>query len=100
MVDTFPYQEIVRYCHAHRDTTDRAFTTLSYFDGMHFAARARAKAIFSVGLMDDICPPSTVYAAFNAWGGPKQIAEYAVFLGKELMQGGRITVHANCWGAA
>ena len=26
--------------------------------------------------MDDICPPSTVYAAFNAYGGPKEIREY------------------------
>jgi cephalosporin-C deacetylase len=28
--------------------------------------------------MDDICPPSTVFAAFNAYGGsPKEISEYA-----------------------
>ena len=26
--------------------------------------------------MDDICPPSTVYAAYNAWAGPKRIIEY------------------------
>ena len=26
--------------------------------------------------MDDICPPSTVYAAYNRYGGEKQIIEY------------------------
>ena len=35
------------------------------------AARAHAPALFSVGLMDDICPPSTVYAAFNHYGHPQ-----------------------------
>jgi cephalosporin-C deacetylase len=24
--------------------------------------------------MDDICPPSTVYAAYNAWHGAKEIS--------------------------
>ena len=35
-----------------------------------------APALFSVGLMDVICPPSTVYAAYNHYGGPKEIREY------------------------
>ena len=48
-------------------------STLAYFDGVNFAARATAEALFSVGLMDDICPPSTVYAAYNAYAGPKAI---------------------------
>jgi cephalosporin-C deacetylase len=26
--------------------------------------------------MDETCPPSTVYAAFNLYGGPKEIVEY------------------------
>ena len=38
--------------------------------------RATAPALFSVGLMDEICPPSTVYAAYNRYGGPKEIREY------------------------
>ena len=39
-------------------------------------ARATAPALFSVALQDDVCPPSTVYAAYNAYGGPRQIVEY------------------------
>ena len=48
----------------------------AYFDGMNFAARAKAPALFSVGLMDLICPPSTVYAAYNHYMGEKEIAVY------------------------
>jgi cephalosporin-C deacetylase len=32
--------------------------------------------LFSVALMDRVCPPSTVYAAFNHYAGPKEIREY------------------------
>ena len=42
--------------------------TLAYFDGVHFASRGRAPALFSAALEDQTCPPSTVFAAFNAWG--------------------------------
>ena len=76
IVDTAPYSEITRYCVAHRDQIDTVFHTLSYFDGVNFAARARATALFSVGLMDDICPPSTVYAAYNHYAGPKEMTVY------------------------
>ena len=77
LVDTYPYKEIAEYCHIHRDKVDAVFNTLSYFDGVNFATRATAKALFSVGLMDQICPPSTVYAAYNYWSGEKEIKVYA-----------------------
>ncbi|SDI95678.1 cephalosporin-C deacetylase [Lentzea albidocapillata subsp. violacea] len=65
-----PYVEIAEYLRWHsRHGVEPAFTTLSYFDGVHFAQRATAPALFSVGLMDPICPPSTVYAAFNHYAG-------------------------------
>ncbi|MCX7784362.1 MAG: acetylxylan esterase [Meiothermus sp.] len=76
LVDTAPYNEISTFCKVHRDKVEQVFTTLSYFDGVNFAARARANALFSVGLMDDICPPSTVYAAYNHYAGEKQIRVY------------------------
>lgn len=74
--DSNPYGEIVRYLKAHRDHVDQALATLSYFDTANLARTAKAPALFSVGLMDDICPPSTVYAAFNHYGGPKEMREY------------------------
>jgi cephalosporin-C deacetylase len=76
LVNTDPYAEIARFCKTHRDKIETVFKTLSYFDGMSFAARATAPALFSTGLMDDICPPSTVFAAYNHYAGPKQIDVY------------------------
>ncbi len=63
-----PYAEITRYLAVHRDAEDTVFRTLSYLDGALLARRASAPALFSVALMDPVCPPSTVYAAYNAWG--------------------------------
>lgn len=74
--DTYPYKEIQDFCHIHRDKVETVFHTLSYFDGVNFAARAKAKTLFSVALMDRICPPSTVYAAYNHWAGEKDIKVY------------------------
>jgi cephalosporin-C deacetylase len=74
--DRFPYQEVVQYLAVHRGAEERVFDTLSYFDGANFAARATAPALFSVALMDETCPPSTVFAAFNRYGGPREIAVY------------------------
>ncbi|MBN2501133.1 MAG: alpha/beta fold hydrolase [Anaerolineales bacterium] len=71
--DASPYHEIAGYLRIHRDKVDQVFKTLSYFDGVNFAARAKAKTLFSVGLMDDVCPPSTVFAAYNHYAGPKEI---------------------------
>ena len=73
ITDAHPYQEVARYCVTHRDKIDTVFTTLAYFDGVNFAARAKGQALFSVGLMDEICPPSTVFAAYNHFAGPKDI---------------------------
>jgi cephalosporin-C deacetylase len=76
IVDTYPYAEVVQYLHAHRDHVDAVFQTLDHVDAVHHAASGTAPSLWSVGLMDDTCPPSTVYAAFNAWAGEKRIIEY------------------------
>lgn len=76
LVDTYPYKEIAEYCHVHRDKVDMVFNTLSYFDGVNFSARAKAKALFCTALMDQVCPPSTVFAAYNHWAGEKDIKVY------------------------
>lgn len=73
LTDTNPYGELTRYFQIHRDKIERAFETLSYFDGLNFATRAQGDALFSVGLMDEVCPPSTVFAAYNYYGGKKEI---------------------------
>ena len=76
ITDNAPYSEIAHFCKIHRDKVDIVFQTLSYFDGVNFAARADAKALFSVALMDLTCPPSTVFAAYNHYAGEKDIRVY------------------------
>ena len=71
-----PFAEIARYLAVHRDTTERVFDTLSYFDGVNFARRATAPALFSVALMDAVVLPSSVFSAFNVYGGEATIEVY------------------------
>jgi cephalosporin-C deacetylase len=73
ITDSDPYHEIVRYLAVHRQAVEGVRRTLSYFDGVLHAARATAPARFSTALMDPTCPPSTVFAAYNAYAGPKSI---------------------------
>jgi cephalosporin-C deacetylase len=73
MTDQNPYGELVRWMATHRTEVDQAFATLAYFDGVSFARRAGCPAKFSVALRDLVSPPSTVYAAYNAYGGPKDM---------------------------
>lgn len=76
VTDTRPYVEVSTYCSAHRDRVDEVFRTLSYLDVVNHAKRGDAPALFSVGLADPVCPPSTVFAAFHAYGGDKDIKVY------------------------
>ncbi len=78
-----PFVEIRRYLSVHRDAVENVFTTLSYFDGVNFARRATAPALFSVALMDDIVLPSTVFAAFNHYLGAARDIEVYPFNGHE-----------------
>lgn len=64
-----PFAEIATYLSVHRDHETRVFETLAYFDGVNFAKRATAPALFSVALMDDLVPPSGVFAAYNWYAG-------------------------------
>ena len=73
VTDEDPYAELRRYLSVHRDRAEETFRTLGYFDGVAFAPRATAPALFAVGLMDEICPPSTVFAAYNHYAGEHDI---------------------------
>ncbi len=46
---------------------------VGYYDGVTFAARTKAPGIFTVGFIDVTCPPTSVYAAYNALRAPKEI---------------------------
>ncbi|WP_427017516.1 acetylxylan esterase [Pseudarthrobacter sp. P1] len=63
-----PYPEIAGFLNRHRDRYEPILAVLNYFDGVHLGRRATTPALFSVAQMDDVCPPSTVFAAYNAYG--------------------------------
>lgn len=76
ITDAMPYAEIVKYLMCHRGESDRVLDTLDHFDGIHFAPRIRARCLLSVGLRDLVCPPSTVFAAYNRISAAKEISVY------------------------
>ncbi|GAC1663386.1 MAG: acetylxylan esterase [Candidatus Limnocylindrales bacterium] len=74
ITDEAPDAELAGYLRIQRRAVDAAFASIDSVDGVNFAVRATATALFSVGLMDTICPPSSVFAAFNHYAGPKDIS--------------------------
>jgi cephalosporin-C deacetylase len=68
ITDAAPYGEIVNYLAVYREVEQAVRHTLSYVDGVTFARRACAPAHFGAGLRDNVCPPSTVFAAYNQYG--------------------------------
>lgn len=50
----------------------KALEAARYIDAMNFATRTKADAIVSVGFIDGVCPPTSVYAAFNNLASPRK----------------------------
>jgi len=71
-----PYAELSGYLRVHRNAVEDVFQVLSYFDAVNFARRAATSALFSAGLLDNVSPPSTIFAAFNHYLGPKEMCSY------------------------
>lgn len=51
----------------------RIVEAVRYYDAMNFATRTKAGGILTVGFIDPTCPPTSVYAAYNALAGRKEI---------------------------
>jgi cephalosporin-C deacetylase len=73
ITDADPYKEIGRYLAVHRHRASSVHDVLAYFDGVNFARRATAPALFTTALMDPTCPPSTVFGAFHAYAGAADV---------------------------
>jgi len=56
---------------APKDLKEKVEATSQYFDAVNFARKFKGKSLHGVGFMDTVCPPSTVYAAFNQHPDPK-----------------------------
>lgn len=77
-----PYREISDWMRWRPETAEQSWRTLSYVDGMNLADRIRCRTVITVGLWDDICPPSSVFAVYNHIQADKQI-EVFDFMGHE-----------------
>ncbi|MCP2331302.1 acetylxylan esterase [Actinoalloteichus caeruleus] len=71
-----PYLEISEFLSRHDDLVPAALRTLTYVDCALLARRITAPTLVSVGLMDTVCPPSTVYAAYHEIAAPKELAVF------------------------
>jgi cephalosporin-C deacetylase len=88
MAPSGPFKEINEYFRRNTspDLEVQAKRTLSYFDIMNLAPRIKCHTWVSIGLVDDIVPPSTVFAAYNHMACSKEIAVYRYF-GHEYLPG-------------
>lgn len=89
------YSEIEEYFRRFDPQHNRereVFTRLGYIDVQHLAPRIRAEVVLAVGLMDDVCPPSTQFAAYNKITSAKNVEIYPDF-GHEPMPGHQDRVH-------
>ncbi len=72
-----PYQELVNYLRLHPKDETQVFRTLSYIDAMNLASQITCPTLVSVGLLDYVCPASTIYAAYHHLGtAVKELAVY------------------------
>lgn len=58
---------------------EEIWTRLGYIDVQHLAPRIKGEVLMFTGLMDNICPPSTQFAAYNKISSPKQVVIYPDF---------------------
>ena len=63
-----PYEEINDYLRLYPDRGDTVRSVLDYYDIHNFVDRIACPIIVNVGLKDDVCPPETGYAVFDAIG--------------------------------
>ena len=57
-------------------TWETTLKTMSYFDTLNMADRIRCPVLFSLGVQDPVCPPSTVFSVYNRLGGRKEFRAY------------------------
>ena len=58
---------------------DEIWRSLGYIDVQYLASRIKAEVMMATGLMDDICPPSTQFAAYNKITAKKKMVIYPDF---------------------
>ncbi len=57
----------------HKGDMEKQLATLPYFDNAHLLKRSRATILVEIGLIDNTCPSTSIYAAVNQAKGKKTI---------------------------
>ena len=73
------YEEVRTYFRQfdpRHEREDEIFTRLGYIDAQYLAPRIEGEILMATGLMDEICPPSTQFAAYNKIVAPKEMVIY------------------------
>ncbi len=76
------YEELRTYFRHHDPQHKREheiFQKLGYIDIQHLASRIQSEVLMGVGLMDDVCPPSTQFATYNKIKANKSLVIYPDF---------------------
>jgi cephalosporin-C deacetylase-like acetyl esterase len=53
--------------------TKAEMETAAYFDVVNFARKVAVPGYYSWGFNDNVCPPTSMYAAYNVIDAPKQL---------------------------
>jgi cephalosporin-C deacetylase len=83
------YAELKKHFRLFDPTHEREeelFTRLGYIDVQHLCPRIRAEVMMTTCLLDDVCPPSTQFAAYNRIVSKKRMIIYPDF-GHEPLPG-------------
>ena len=95
---TQPYAEIKEYIRRfdpRHEKIDEFFNTLAYIDIQNLVKRIKGQTLVFLSLRDDICPPSTQFAAYNKIESPKW-AKYTLITAMKACPG-QTTSHLNSY---
>jgi len=88
--------EFFRHTDPRHEKEEFYFTKLGYIDNQHIAHRIRAKVKMFTGLMDNICPPSTQFAAYNKITSEKDVVIYPDFAHEHYPDSDNICMQFMC----
>ena len=72
-------KEFFRHTDPQHKMEDEYFRRLGYIDVHNLAHRIKARVLMGTGLMDNVCPASTQFAAYNRMNCPKEVRIYPDF---------------------
>ena len=76
LTHSYPYEEMNEYLRVHPDHEQQMAKSVGYYDGINFAPSIRASMMVYIGLEDDVCPPETGLAVYDAMECEKALHTY------------------------